>query len=74
MLELLKTEISKISDIDLSNVKGDVRIENLGLDSFEMICLISNLSEELKINIPIGDITELDTVDDFINYLEEKKN
>lgn len=74
MIDLLKKEIAKISDMDLSNVKGDERIENIGLDSFEMICLISNLSEELKIDIPVGDIANLDTVDDFIKYLEEKKH
>lgn len=74
MIDLLKKEIAKISDMDISNVKGDERLENIGLDSFEMICLISNLSEELKIDIPVGDIANLDTVDDFIKYLEEKKN
>ena len=74
MIDILKKEISKVSEIDLSNVQGDERIENLGLDSFEMICLISNLSEELKIDIPVGDIAKLVTVDDFIKYLEEKKN
>lgn len=74
MIDLLKKEIAKISDMDISNVKGDERIENIGLNSFEMICLISNLSEELKIDIPVGDIANLDTVDDFIKYLEEKKN
>lgn len=74
MIDLLKNEIRKISDIDLSNIKRDDRIEELGLDSFEMICLISNLSEELKSDIQISDIAKLNTVDDFVEYLESKVN
>lgn len=73
MLDLLKSEIMEISSINLSEIKEDDLLENLGIDSFGVICLISNLSEKLKIEIPISDIENLRTVSDFVNYLEDKK-
>lgn len=62
-----------MSSINLSEIKEDDLLENLGIDSFGVICLISNLSEKLKIEIPISDIENLRTVSDFVNYLEDKK-
>ncbi|MDF2521174.1 MAG: Phosphopantetheine attachment site [Clostridia bacterium] len=54
-------------------VTGDTAIKtDLGLDSFEIIRLISILEDEYKININDRDVVSLTTVDDICNYIANK--
>lgn len=72
MINLLKREISKISDVDTSKIKLSDRIENIGLDSFDMICLVNNLNEELNTEIELSEVSSLNSVEDFVSFLESK--
>lgn len=74
MEDTLKECISKISDIDVSKISGSDRIDSLGLDSFALVCLVSELSDSLGIELNIDEMANIETVDDFSKYLEMKKS
>lgn len=74
MLEKIKDCISKVSDIDISKISGEDRIDSLGLDSFEIVCLVSEISDCLNLNLEIGDMSEIETINDLIKFLEKKSS
>lgn len=74
MLEKIKDCISKVSDIDISKISGEDRIDSLGLDSFEIVCLVSEISDCLNLNLEIGDMSEIETINHLIKFLEKKSS
>lgn len=46
--------------------------EDLGADSLDLFELVMALEEEYDVEIPSDDLTELNTVEDVINYLKNK--
>jgi acyl carrier protein len=70
--------IDKIEKIIKDNVEiDDLKItpstsfkDDLGLDSFEMAQILCNVEDELKIDIDNTDITQILTVSDLLNCIE----
>lgn len=48
-------------------------IEDLGLDSLDLVDMIMKLEEEFGISIPDEDLDKIRTVKDAINYIKAKK-
>jgi acyl carrier protein len=63
--------LAEISERDLARVRDDLRLrEDLGLDSLQSLELLSVVSEELRINLPMEDAIELRTVSDACDFVE----
>ncbi|MBS1715629.1 MAG: acyl carrier protein [Armatimonadetes bacterium] len=47
--------------------------DDLGADSLDVVELVMALEEEFGIDIPDDDVTNLKTVGDAVNYIQDKK-
>ncbi len=63
--------LAEISERDVESIKESDRLrEDLGLDSLQSLELLSVVSEELRINLPMEDAMELRTVGDACDFVE----
>ena len=63
--------LAEIAETDLVRVKdGDRLREDLGLDSLQSLELLSVVSEELRIDLPMEEAVELRTVGDACRFVE----
>lgn len=73
VFKIVKGKIALFSELDLSLISKDTNLaEDLALDSFSLMCLIGELSEEYNIKINAEDIVSFATVGDIVSYIEEK--
>jgi len=63
--------LAEISEREVEGVRDVDRLrEDLGLDSLQSLELLSVVSEELRINLPMEDAVELRTVADACDFVE----
>jgi len=63
--------ISKIADIPKENISSKSRLTiDLGLESLDIVTLISTMEEEYNITIPDKDIKTIQTVEDIAKYID----
>ncbi len=63
--------LAEIAERELDRVRDADRLrEDLGLDSLQSLELLSVVSEELRIDLPMEDAVELRTVADACNFVE----
>jgi acyl carrier protein len=73
MLDKLKELISDQLNVDAASVTPDARFkEDLEADSLDLFELVMSLEEEYGVEIPSEDLANILTVQDVINYLEDK--
>ncbi|MFT8350165.1 acyl carrier protein [Clostridium saccharoperbutylacetonicum] len=73
VFEIVKGKIALFSELDLSLISKDTNlVENLEFDSFTLMCLIGELSEQYKIEINAEDVVSFTNVGDIVYYIEEK--
>ena len=73
MLEKMKEIIAEQLSVDESEIAlGTSFKDDLGDDSLDLFELVMALEEEYDVEIPSDDLTELNTVEDVINYLKNK--
>lgn len=73
MLEKMKEIIAEQLSIDESEIALETSFkDDLGADSLDLFELVMALEEEYDVEIPSDDLTELNTVEDVINYLKNK--
>ncbi len=66
--------IADATKVDQSKITGSTSfIDDLNLDSLDMVELVMKMEDEFEIEIPEGDTEKLKTVDDVINYLKSVK-
>ncbi|AFY69065.1 Acyl carrier protein [Thalassoporum mexicanum PCC 7367] len=73
--------LSKVQDIvadklsvDAAEVKPEASFANdLGADSLDVVELVMALEEEFEVDIPDEDAEAIATVQDAVNYIEQKK-
>ena len=65
LAEHLKRDVSKIQ------LQSDLR-KDLGLDSLAMIELLFKIEETFDLEIPNDDLSQITTVGDVINYVEQR--
>jgi len=70
-IENLKNELSKSFNGDLDEIQADTILKEI-VDSLDMLDFYMNIEELNNISIPDEDIEKLKTLNDFINYLENK--
>ena len=73
MFEKLKEIIVEELSVEDDEITLDTSFkEDLAADSLDLFELIMALEEEYDIEIPVEELTDLETVGDVINFLHEK--
>ncbi|MGM0453182.1 MAG: acyl carrier protein [Thermodesulfobacteriota bacterium] len=73
--EKVKKLIAEKLEVDTDDVVGKASlIDDLGADSLAIVELIMTMEEEFDIDVPDEDAEKLVTVDDAINYINQKSN
>jgi acyl carrier protein len=67
-LEVLQSILKENLDIDPQTVTAESTFESLGIDSLDLLELITELEERLDIDF--GEPEGLENVGDLVNYLE----
>ena len=71
MIEKVKEILAK--KIDISNLKEDDCLSELGLDSLDLVETMIEIEEELGIEFTSEEIANLKTLKDVIKLIESKK-
>jgi acyl carrier protein len=73
IFEQVKEVIADRLGVDPDEIKMESRlIEDLGADSLDNAELVMNLEEKFGIEIPDEDQAKIQTIEDIVNYIEEK--
>lgn len=65
LFECVVSLVAEIREIDRDRISGSSRLrEDLGMDSLSSLELLSAISEETGVDLPIEDAMSLSTVDD----------
>ena len=73
MLEKIKEIIVEQLNVDADSVTPEAKFkEDLEADSLDLFELVMALEEEYGVEIPSEDLEKILTVQDVMNYLEEK--
>jgi acyl carrier protein len=65
-MELVKKVAEEVLDMDLGDVTPQTPLRSLGMDSADLLELVSVLEDRLEVGIPDSQFTELQTVGDLI--------
>ncbi|MBQ5734761.1 MAG: acyl carrier protein [Lachnospiraceae bacterium] len=72
MLDRIKQVILEYVEIEESKISEDTNlIEDLGLNSYDLMSLAGAMEEEFDIEISDRDVTNIVTVGDLMEYIEE---
>lgn len=71
--ERIQKVISELTSFTMDEINLNSHLENdLSLDSLDQVELVIALEEEFGGEIPEEDTKKLETVDDIVNYINEK--
>lgn len=59
--------------ISIDSIKYDDRLDELGLDSLDLVETMLKIEEALNIEFTSDEIVELKTIQDVVNLIESKK-
>ena len=71
MIEKVKEILAK--KVDISNLKEDDSLSELGLDSLDLVETMIEIEEELGVEFTSEEIANLKTLKDVIKLIESKK-
>lgn len=70
----VKEIIAEYLGMEVKNIDLDMDIvEDLGINSYDIVSIVGKFEEEFDIEIPEKDIRLFKTVGDVVNYFVEKK-
>ena len=73
MLEQLTNLICEFVEVEEEAVKEDVKfIEDLGFNSYDLMCLIGRVEEEFDIEVDEKDVVQLRTVKEVLDYIQKQ--
>ncbi len=74
MLEQLKELIMNYVEVDESEIVPEARFsEDLGFNSYDFMCMLGDIEDEMDIEIDEDKAAASKTVEELMNYLEEQK-
>ncbi len=74
MLENLKEIILNYVEVEADTITEESRfIEDLGMNSYDFMCLIGELEETMDIQVDEEEVVKLSTVGEAIKYIESLK-
>lgn len=71
IFETVKKTIVDICSINEEIVTADASIDNLGIDSFDVVDVISALEDEFEITISDEEIEGIETVQNIVDIIEK---
>ena len=72
---IVREELSKITGKDLTQIsKDDNLVEQVGLDSLSILEVFGMMEEKFNIILEPEKISELKTIADIVNLIEDNKN
>ena len=73
MLEKIRQALAEQLNLDENLINEDTNFkDDLGLDSLDLFELITALEEEYSIDLPVEELTDIETVNDIMEYLKDK--
>ena len=69
--EIFSIVVSTGVSVDVSTIKGDSILSEIGIDSLEMMDVLLKIEEKFNIKIPDEDIDALNTIDSIVSYLQK---
>ena len=73
MLEKLKEIMLEYVDVPEDSITPDTAfLADLAMTSLDIMTMVGQLEDEFNIEIPTEDLSDIFTVQDLIDYLEEK--
>lgn len=74
MLEKIKEIIVNYVEVNPDDITPESRfIEDIGLNSYDFMCMLGDLETELDIAVDEAEVVKLQTVGDAIAYIEKLK-
>lgn len=74
MLEKIKEIIVNYVEVNPDEITAESRfIEDIGLNSYDFMCMLGDLETELDISVDEAEVVKLQTVGDAIAYIETLK-
>lgn len=73
VLNTIKKILAEQLDIDENSITETTTIEDLGVDSLDLVETIMNIEEEFGIEVDDNDVENLKTIGDFIKYINSKQ-
>ena len=74
MLEKIKEIIINYVEVNPDEITAESRfIEDIGLNSYDFMCMLGDLETELDISVNEAEVVKLQTVGDAIAYIETLK-
>lgn len=71
MFDKMKDIISEQLGVDANNIELDTSFKNdLDADSLDLFELVMAIEDAFNVEIPADDVSDLDTVEDVIEYLK----
>ena len=73
LYEQLKEMICEFVEVDEEKITMDARlIEDLGFNSYDLMCLVGEMEERLDIEVDEKDVVDLHTVQEILNYVSKQ--
>lgn len=73
MINYIRKKITEYADIDEKEISEETSfVQDLQLNSFDLVSMIGKVENELNIEIPDIEIRDLQTVGDLAQYLRNK--
>ena len=74
VFEKIKEALITHAGVEADKITMDANfVEDLGIDSLDLVDLVMELEDEFEIEFPEDKIDDFKTVGDVINYIEENK-
>ena len=72
VLEKVKHILAEQFDVEEDNMTAEMSIaDDLGADSLDVVDLLMSIEDEFEIEVPDGEVDNIKTVGDLVNYIEE---
>lgn len=71
MMTLIKNTILEYVDVDPDSITAETKlVDDLNLNSYELISIVGSLEQELGTSIPDEELRNMQTVGDVVDYLK----
>ena len=73
MFEQVKSFLISKTNCSESEIKPETELISLGIDSLQLLMIITDFEEEFKVSISDNELEKIHTVQDIVNILENSK-
>lgn len=70
VLDKIKEIVSEYADVDPEKITLESSLEDLGMDSLDVVDLFMNIEDEFNIELPEDEMENLKTLGDLVEYVE----